>query len=405
MPEQKKSINHEVNGNASVQAINEQLPREIGDQSPSFDVNTSKNNLAGRQYVSPISKDSEIGKGNSDTKSLKVVVISLQGHEQAIEVDQVEEIIMAPQVSHLIKAPFFVEGVIRIRGKIVPIVDLKKAMRLPETCEANRNAVVIMARLWGKLIGFRVDSALELLTIPNKSIEPSKGIVGGVDARFIKGLTFIGDRFLVILDLEAMLSENREMILNEETPLECASEPKELYSVEDQFTSRRIISFILDNEIFGVQMGEVAEIMDMISIMPIPNVPDFVLGLINLRGKIVPVIDLRILFGLDCRPWTTESRIIIMKESSLLVGMVVDSMWESLRLSPNAFQPAPHSVTKIDYQYFRDISLVNGRVVSVLNISKILSDTAQKGYSSDVAQDLLVSGVNSRIECHTRGTL
>ena len=327
----------------------------------------------------------------SDYESLRVVVIGLAGHEQAIEVELVDEIIMAPNVSPLIKAPFFVEGVIRIRGLIVPVVDLKKALRLPGTFEATKDAVVVMVRLWGKRIGVRVDSVLELLTIPIKSVQPPKGVVGGVDARFMRGLTYVGDRFLVILDLEAMMSEDQEMDIQDDDYAEGPGESPTISTLDEKILTRRIISFILDGEIFGAEMGEVAEIMEMTVIMPVPNVPDFVMGLINLRGTIVPVIDLRILFGLDRKPQTAESRIVILKEENLLVGVVVDSMWESLRLSRDAFQPAPHSPTKVDNQYFRDISLVNGRVVTVLDISRILLDTSGRSGSSDVVQDFVVA--------------
>lgn len=333
-----------------------------------------------------------------ESKSLRVVVFSLAGLEQAIEVEQVEEIIMAPLVSPLIKAPFFVDGVIKLRGKIVPVVDLKKAMRFSGGFDSSGEKVIVLVRLWGHRIGFRVDSVQELLTIPVESIEPPKGVVGGVDSRFMKGLTFIGDRFLVILDLEAMLSEDQEMIFQNGNDLKEFDESLESAALDDKYATRRIISFVLDNEIFGVDMGEVAEIMERSVIMPVPNVPDFVLGLINLRGTIVPVVDFRVLFGLGTKPWTADSRIIIMKDENLLVGVVVDSMWESLRLSMEAFQPAPQSVVRINYEYFKDITPVNGRVVSILNISKILGDTAERTDSYEKGQDVIGSGGIPRLE-------
>ncbi len=330
------------------------------------------------------------GEGDSGKKSLRVVVMRLQGLDQAIEVDLVEEILMTPHVSPLIKAPFFVEGVIRLRGKIVPLVDLKKAMRLEGPCEVPRESVVVIVKLWGQRIGFKVDSVLELLSVPLDSIKPPGSLLGGVDSRFMKGMTYLGDRFLAILDLESLLSENQEMIFQDEESHHVTKELEQRHSADKQ-SSRRIISFALDAEIYGVDMGSVAEIMELAEIMPVPNVPELVLGLINLRGAIVPVIDLRFLFGLHRKPWNKDSRIVIMKEKALLVGVVVDSMWESLRLSPDDFQPTPHSSTKVDSAYFKDISVVSGRVVSVLDIARILSDTAGRSYSEYYSRDLLLS--------------
>lgn len=340
----------------------------------------------------------------SQVKSLRVVVVTLQGHEQAIEVDLVEEIIKSPHVSPLIKAPFFVEGVMRLRGKIVPVVDLKKAIKLVGEFKTAKEPVVVLVRIWGKRIGFKVDSVLELVTIPVSSIEPPKSILGGVDSRFMKGLTYLEDRLLAILDLEAMLSENQEMILRDDDSLGLAEELNKHEESVDKLTTRRIISFVLDTEIFGADMGSVAEIMEMTEIMPVPNVPEFVSGLINLRGDIVPVIDLRTLFRLERKSWTNNSRIVIMKEKGLLVGIVVDSMWESLRLAPADFQPAPHNDSKINSQFFKDISVVSGRVVSVLDIARILSETSGKSYSDYHSQDLLAARSIPRSDSSSRGT-
>jgi len=359
---------------------------------------TVKDNVIRSLDVASSLKAVQTTDGAIEHKSLRVVVFSLVGLEQAIEVEQVEEIIMAPVVAPLIKAPFFVDGVIKLRGKIVPVVDLKKAMRFTGASDSGGEKVIVMVRLWGHRIGFRVDSVLELLTIPLESIEPPKGVVGGVDSRFMKGLTYIGDRFLVILDLEAMLSEDQEMIFQNGNNLKEMDESLDSASLDDKYATRRIISFVLDREIFGVDMGEVAEIMEVTAIMPVPNVPDFVLGLINLRGTIVPVVDFRVLFGLDTKPWTADSRIVIMQDNNLLVGVVVDSMWESLRLAREAFQPAPQSVARIDYEYFKDITLVNSRVVSILNISRILADTLERRDSHEKSQDVIVSGGAPRLE-------
>mgnify|MGYP000845337818 FL=1 len=400
MPDQKKNINEEISRGSIVQAGSESFTRGLAFLGDALATSSSNDSSEGKRLVASSLKDFDLKKGKSDYHSLRVVVLSLNGHEQAIEVDLVEEIIMAPQVSRLIKGPFFLDGVIRLRGKIVPVVDLKKAMRLSQTSDSNKSDVVMMVRLWGKRIGFKVDAVLELLTIPINSIEKPRGVIGGVDSRFMKGMTYIEDRFLVILDLEAMLSEDRQMILQDPESFEVSEEFVEPQQVDETLSTRRIISFILDKEIFGVEMGEVAEIMEMTPIMPIPNVPEFVLGLINLRGTIVPVVDLRTLFQMSCGPLTSHSRIVIMKHDNLLIGVIVDSMWESLRLSQDLFQPPPHSLAKIDAQYFKDISLVHGRVVSVLDISKIISDTSIRSRCKDKVTDLLAPGAQLNCELH-----
>jgi purine-binding chemotaxis protein CheW len=228
------------------------------------------------------------------------------------------------------------------------------------------------------MAGFGVDSVSELMTVPNDLIQPPTEIVGGIGSNFIDGLAYVNQRLLVILNLDAMLSLDEKRQLEEEGLGVGAEDSKEESNDIRELTFKRIITFELDRETYGAEIGEVAEIMEMAPIMPLPRVPAFILGLVNLRGAIVPIIDLRVRFGLDQKAWSRDSRIIIMKEKNLLVGVAVDSMWESLKLPEDSFQPPPQGVAKIDAEYFKEICSVKGRMVCVLDIKKILSDTAAK---------------------------
>ena len=363
-------------------------------------VETTRSSPVDAKEIQP--RGAEIKKNISslNEKSIRLVVFSLAGQTNAVDVDQVEEIILAPKVSPLLKAPSFVEGVMKLRGRIVPVVNLKLAMRLPSVEGNHENGVVVMVKLRDRRIGFRVDSVSELISVPVDSIEAPRGIVSGVDARFIKGLVYIGERFIVVLDLEAMLSADYDSILQDTGASDVPVPLGESRAHDDSFGARKIISFVLDDELFGAEIDEVAEIMEMTTIMPIPNVADFVVGLINLRGTIVPVVDLRARFGLNRNAWTVDSRIVIMKEKNLLVGVVVDRMWESLRLPEDAFQPAPEGVAKMDAEYFREICTARGRMVSILDIAKILADTAAK--SSGAGRTEPLDGFSSlKLESHS----
>jgi purine-binding chemotaxis protein CheW len=363
-------------------------------------VETTRSSPVDAKEIQP--RGAEIKKNISslNEKSIRLVVFSLAGQTNAVDVDQVEEIILAPKVSPLLKAPSFVEGVMKLRGRIVPVVNLKLAMRLPSVEGNHENGVVVMVKLRDRRIGFRVDSVSELISVPVDSIEAPRGIVSGVDARFIKGLVYIGERFIVVLDLEAMLSADYDSILQDTGASDVPVPLGESRAHDDAFGARKIISFVLDDELFGAEIDEVAEIMEMTTIMPIPNVADFVVGLINLRGTIVPVVDLRARFGLNRNAWTVDSRIVIMKEKNLLVGVVVDRMWESLRLQEDAFQPAPEGVAKMDAEYFREICTARGRMVSILDIAKILADTAAK--SSGAGRTEPLDGLSSlKLESHS----
>lgn len=141
---------------------------------------------------------------------------------------------------------------------------------------------------------------------------------------------------------------------------------------------RKIVAFELDNELYGVDIEEVSEVIRMVAIRPVPNVETFILGLINLRGKIVPVIDLGIRFQLNQKPTHLDNRIIIVKKEDLLVGVVVDRMEELLRLPADAFQPPPPDVARIDPEYLKEVIEINDRMLIVLDMRKILNETARR---------------------------
>ena len=155
-------------------------------------------------------KKSAIRSPQSET--LRVVVFKLADHEHVVDVRRVKEILRLPHVAPVIEAPDFVEGVIKLRGRIVPIVDLRKRLHLPVGAKTLDTCVLIV-RLAKRMVGFVVDSASELLTVPTRLIEPPGEIIGGIRTRFLEGVAYLDDRFLVFLKLQKILTlDEKEML-------------------------------------------------------------------------------------------------------------------------------------------------------------------------------------------------
>jgi purine-binding chemotaxis protein CheW len=163
-----------------------------------------KNSVAGRTR--------EEGEAHA-REELKVVVFRLAEHEHAVDVRQVKEILINTPVSHVLEAPDFVEGVIKLRGRIVPVVDLRKRLQLPAVQKTYETCIIVV-RFNQKTAGFVVDSASELLNIPSEKIEAPTEMVGGIHTDFIRGLVYLGTRFLVILDLDKVLTTSEQELVD-----------------------------------------------------------------------------------------------------------------------------------------------------------------------------------------------
>jgi len=135
----------------------------------------------------------------------------------------------------------------------------------------------------------------------------------------------------------------------------------------------QLVVFDLANEHYGVDIGAVESIIKMQEITVVPRAPRFVEGVTNLRGAVLPVIDLRKRFGLPAEQTTRETRIVVAEIGGISAGMVVDGVSEVLRVPEEAVEPPSPLVMTVDSAFITGIAKVNERLVILLNLSKVLS--------------------------------
>jgi len=134
----------------------------------------------------------------------------------------------------------------------------------------------------------------------------------------------------------------------------------------------KIIVFRLMNEEYGVDVSQVLSIERVQHITRVPKSPPFVKGVINLRGKVIPVIDLRSRFDMPEITYSDTSRIIIVSISGIEVGLIVDAANDVIDIPRNLIEPAPQIVTGIDVEYLEGIAKINSRLLILLNLTKVL---------------------------------
>lgn len=148
-------------------------------------------------------------------------------------------------------------------------------------------------------------------------------------------------------------------------------------SVKGITKTSQYLSFMLDQEIYALDISQVREVLDYTEITKVPKMPDFMRGVINLRGGVVPVVDLRLKFGLSETEKTQDSCIIIMEISieneTTLLGALADSVQEVMTLEPNQIEPPPKIGTRLDTDFIKGMGKKNDEFVIIVDIDKVFS--------------------------------
>ncbi len=138
-------------------------------------------------------------------------------------------------------------------------------------------------------------------------------------------------------------------------------------------TETQLVVFDLAAEFYGVDIGDVREIIRMQSITRVPGAPQFVEGVINLRGRVVPVVDLRKRLDLQVSEQTQDSRIVVVDIAGRDVGVIVDGVNEVLRIPLSSVEPPSSMITNADSDYLRGIARLEDKLIILLDLSKVLA--------------------------------
>jgi len=140
----------------------------------------------------------------------------------------------------------------------------------------------------------------------------------------------------------------------------------------------KFLTFVLAGEEYGIGILKIKEIIGMMSITTVPQTPEFVKGVINLRGKVIPVMDLRLRFGMEAIDYTERTCIIVVEiegsTGTVQIGIVVDSVSEVLNIKSEDIEETPTFGTKLRTDYILGMAKMEGGVKILLDIDRVLSD-------------------------------
>lgn len=144
-----------------------------------------------------------------------------------------------------------------------------------------------------------------------------------------------------------------------------------------EIRSGKFLAFKLEDEIYGIEILKVQEIIGLMKITKLPKTPEYIEGVINLRGKIIPVIQLRAKFNMNDKAATEKNCIIVVRNSQnahqSIIGLLVDEVSEVLNVLPEQIEDPPSFGSKVDMEFIQGIGKIGQKVVMLLDIEKVLN--------------------------------
>jgi purine-binding chemotaxis protein CheW len=314
------------------------------------------------------------------------VTFAVAGELFAVPMAPVQEIIRMPVVAQLPLAPAMLEGLANLRGRVLPIINLRRLFGCPETPhdDATRALVIHI----GQALGFVVDRVASVVTVDPGEIEPADSIQSVVAADYLTGVIKRqradgGMDMLMVVDFTRLIEGQFSAIGSAGVAARVgsgmAADNAATVADDDAVSSDelRLVSFAVAGQEYALDIAEVQEIVQLPEkISALPNAPAHVMGLMSLRQRLLPLVSLRSLFSLPGVTYTEQQRIVVTAlPGGLHVGLVTDSVKEVLSVPRAQAEPMPGVLAANDsLQEFTSICRLDDgkRLVSIIATDKLL---------------------------------
>jgi len=347
---------------------------------------------------------------SSARDSVQIVLFRLGDELYGLSIHDVREIIRVPEITRLPEAPTEVLGIASLRNEVVLVVDLRARLIETETqnqpqssagdvdAEDKRLEVArwdnddtrcLVVQIGKTVLALLVDAVEQVLGISTEALQPPpaslKTNAGGFPVSHIVRLTD-RDALVSMLDLETLIPreelEALDQVLMENGKGETVTHTqRQLTSAE-----RKLATFRVGEEEFAVDIMNVQEIVRLQRVTAIPQAPPYVTGVVNLRGNVLPVIDLRARLGLELRSYDDATRVVVVKLNESLTGLIVDSVCEVLTVTEEDITPTPPEIANrySENGFLQGICMLEdgNRLVLILSPDKLLPEASSSSATS-----------------------
>lgn len=306
------------------------------------------------------------------------------------------EIVPLPEVVPLPETPAYIVGVANLRGRIVPLIDLN--LRFGHAAQPYRleDCVVVLEEA-GTVVGIIVNEVLNVLNVAlaERLPVPSYGFDIPLASRFLTGMLHSGDQIVMLLDLQNLLRLSEELselpgaagaalpappdaLLPEATPHARSVFRERAVQLAQPLESREpegstpLVAVRLGEEFFGIELQAIREFAELRSVTPIPCCPAHVIGLMNLRGDLITVLDISGPLGLPSVRARADRKIVVLNGSEWGVGVLVDEVLDIFTLSATDMLPVRPTAHPSGGEHLRGAVPYGTQMLSLLDLPALL---------------------------------
>ncbi|OQW86556.1 MAG: chemotaxis protein CheW [Rhodoferax ferrireducens] len=336
---------------------------------------------------------------SSTSETRQFVTFMTGGEVFAVDMAPVQEIIRMPDVVRVPMAPATLNGLANLRGKVLPIISLRRMFGFPEQASDDATRAVIIDV--GQPLGFVVDRVASVVGVEPSQIEGVGAIRSAVDTDLLSGLIkgVGGHEMIMVLDFAKLIEREFAQMasLQKQAGISSAVAADSDSGEEDALSDElQLVSFNVAEQEYAIAIEDVQEIVQVPeTIIHVPHSASHVIGVMTLRNRLLPLVNLRRMFGLAEHTLDEKSRIVVLSLGSASVGVAVDGVSEVLRVAKSCVDAMPALLAKEgDLTEIAEICRLDDgkRLVSIITVSNLFDHSAIKEALTTVNETKAATG-------------
>ncbi len=322
------------------------------------------------------------------------LVFGLRETLYAVSARHVREVFLLPELTPVEESPPWMAGVVNLRGKILPVIDLNVRFGHPFRPYALTDCLIVFEEN-GFQAGAVVNEVRDVMNVPPEAVEDvsSYGRDLGIHPRLVAGAARMGADIVVLLDVHNLLraSQTADETAPEEVRGQDASPFFQATSPGERAVFRERALNLLPpqegpsyvpiplavvgwgTELYGVDLRSVREFADIRAVTPIPCCPEHIAGSMNLRGNILVLVDVRSFLHISGGGLEDLAKAVVVPMDGLLVGVAVEEVYDVVYLDPASVAPPPSAFLKAQEKHVLGAASYGGKMLTVLDLAKLLA--------------------------------